>query len=482
MRNQQINWHEGLFLRPHHFQSADRYWHELIGLSSRLDQGYNYGLFRFELNEQALDSQILEVVRCEARSKFGTIFSFDNSYIDRVDLNEKLENDSKFVEFLRDRGGIRVFLGVPHLKLTRPNVMDGSQANGHRRFQVEANQFEDEATGGNPEDVSCRALNMKLLFESDDLEGFEAIPLFRLVRSRDLDGKLGRDREYFPPCLSTKSYPDLQRDIMEAAYDLLKSRGEILRRQVVDNGWNFATQVAGAVDRLMLLRTINAALGTLNCYSFADGIHPLDAYAALCELIGRLSIFGNDKSMGDLPRYDHEDLHTIFRWALDRIRGLVDIGDEGYFQRFFKGSGRARLRVNIESEWFSSKWQLILGIHSIDLSSRECLSMLDRTISWKLAQPSFVDYCYEKQARGLKLRSLKNAPAVLPRTSGWTFFSIAADDLWDEVQAEGAIGLRINSDQVQNLAELEGQQTIALDNKGTPARVEFAIFAVRENE
>ena len=183
-----------------------------------------------------------------------------------------------------------------------------------------------------------------------------------------------------------------------------------------------------------------------------------------------------------MPRYNHEDLHTIFRWALDRIRSLVEIGDEGYFQRFFKGNGRARLRVNLESEWFSSKWQLVLGIHSLDVSSRDCLAMLDRTISWKLAQPSFVDYCYEKQARGLKLRSLKNAPPVLPRSSGWSFFSIAEDDLWDEVKTEGAIGLRINSDQVKNRDELENQQTIVLDDKKTPIRVEFAVFAVRENK
>ncbi len=480
MRNQQINWSEGLFLRPHHFQSADRYWHELVGLSSKLDRGFNYGLYRFELNEDALDNQVLEVVRCQARTKFGTIFSFANSLVDRVDLNEKLESDTKFVEFLRDKGGIKVYLGVPQLKLSRPNVDHGT-GDANRRYQAVGNDFEDEVTGGNPQGVETRIINLRLLFESDDLDGYEAVPLFRLVRSRDLDGKLKLDSEYYPPLVSTHSFSCLQRDILESAYDLLKSRGEILRRQVVDNGWNFATQVAGAVERIMMLRTINESLGTLNCYAFSEGVHPFDAYTSLCEIIGRLSIFGAEKSNGEMPRYDHEDLHTIFRWAIDRIRVLVEIGDEGYFQRFFKGSGRARLRVNVESEWFSPKWQLILGIHSMDISARDCLAMLDRTISWKLAQPSFVDYCYEKQARGLKLRSVKNAPPVLPRAAGWSFFSIAEDDLWDEVKSEGSIGLRINSDQVKNLADLEGKQTITLDNKGTPVRIELAVFAVRES-
>ena len=332
----------------------------------------------------------------------------------------------------------------------------------------------------NPQQVETRSLNIKFLFESDDLDGYEAIPVFRLVRSRDVSASLEKDTNYFPPCLTVKSVPELQRNIMESAYDLLKSRGEILRRQIISEGISFASQYAGAVDRLMLLRTINESLGLLNCYSFGDGVHPFQAYAELCQLIGRLSIFGSEKANGEMPQYRHDDLYPIFSWALARIRSLVDIGDQGFVQRFFKGVGRAKLRVEIEPDWFSREWQLVLGIHSMDLKSSECLSLLDRSIAWKLAQPSFVDYCYEKQARGLKLRTLRNLPNVLPKTPGWSFFSITADDLWDEVKTEGAIGLRLNSDQIENLGELENHQTIHLDAVGQRFRVEFAIFAIRE--
>ena len=74
MRNQQVNWLEGLFLRPQHFQSAERYWHEIIALSSRFDRGYNYGIHRLEVNTEALENQVIEVVRCEARTQLGSIF------------------------------------------------------------------------------------------------------------------------------------------------------------------------------------------------------------------------------------------------------------------------------------------------------------------------------------------------------------------------------------------------------------------------
>ena len=44
MHNSPVNWYEGLFLRPHHFQAAERYWAEKIQTSEQWDHPYGYGL------------------------------------------------------------------------------------------------------------------------------------------------------------------------------------------------------------------------------------------------------------------------------------------------------------------------------------------------------------------------------------------------------------------------------------------------------
>ena len=54
MRNRPVHWHEGMFLRPQHFQAADRHWEELIAISSQWDNAYNYGLRSIELSPEAL--------------------------------------------------------------------------------------------------------------------------------------------------------------------------------------------------------------------------------------------------------------------------------------------------------------------------------------------------------------------------------------------------------------------------------------------
>ncbi len=477
MQYHQLNWAEGLFLRPHHFQSADRYWHELNGLSSAMDSGFNYGVFNLEINETALDNQIVEVVRCQARSKQGTIVSFDAAAINRVDLGQKSETDSRFDEHIRSKNGIKVFLGVPQLKLSQRNVAN-TAGDDQARYLASEKQYEDEESGGNAQAIQVKDLNVQILFESDDLGGYELIPICRLVRSKDVNANLVRDPTYFPPCLATKSVGFLQRNIMEAAYDLLKSRSDTLQKQIVDGGISFSTQTAGAVDRLVMLQSINESLGTLNCFSFADGVHPFQAYTSLCQIIGRLSIFGPDKNNGDMPFYDHENLYEIFDWALRRIKALVDIGDVGYYQRYFKGSGGPRLRVNLEPEWFSRDWQIILGIYSADLSARDCIAQLQSSITWKLAAPERVDRDFEKNLPAIQLGSVKSQPSQLPTSNSWLFFSIKSGEPLDAVKRSCALSFRFSAEQVENLDELDNRQTLVL-NGNQPFSIELAIFAVK---
>ena len=116
-----------------------------------------------ELNEDALDNQVLDIVRFRGRSKQGTIISFDASTIDKVNLNQKSEADPRFDEFIRDQGGVKAYLAIPHLKMSRKNVaLNGSDPQA--RFVASVRQFEDESTGGNPQDIETKDLNVQILF------------------------------------------------------------------------------------------------------------------------------------------------------------------------------------------------------------------------------------------------------------------------------------------------------------------------------
>ena len=54
MRNLPVHWSEGMFLRPQHFQAADRHWSELIATSDRWSNPYSYGVWHVEISREAL--------------------------------------------------------------------------------------------------------------------------------------------------------------------------------------------------------------------------------------------------------------------------------------------------------------------------------------------------------------------------------------------------------------------------------------------
>ena len=73
MHNLPVHWSEGLFLRPHHFQAADRYWTEALQTSEQWDHQYNYGIRRLELSREAIANYQFQVNACHARMKDGTL-------------------------------------------------------------------------------------------------------------------------------------------------------------------------------------------------------------------------------------------------------------------------------------------------------------------------------------------------------------------------------------------------------------------------
>ena len=110
MHNAPVHWYEGLFLRPHHFQAADRFWAETLRSSEQWDHPYNYGLLAIDFSREALGNQQFEVRLLKARMRDGTLVALEHGQEpDRVGLSEAF--DKKEV--------LTVYLGIPKLKLGR---------------------------------------------------------------------------------------------------------------------------------------------------------------------------------------------------------------------------------------------------------------------------------------------------------------------------------------------------------------------------
>ena len=470
MHNLPVHWSEGLFLRPHHFQAADRHWTELLQVGQQWDHQYHYGIRRLEFSDEAIANYQLQVNACHARMRDGTLISIDpGEELDRLDLKEAFAKESV----------VRVFLAAPKLKMGSANV--GPDADpGKSRYAATTQVLQDESLGGNDQEVQLRGLNVRLLLSTQDLAGYEVLPIAQIQRAGEREAVPRVDADYFPPMLACDAWPPLGRDIVRAIYDLIGKKIEVLSEQVTNRSITLVSQEPGDLDRLLMLSELNVAYCTLGVMAFALGVHPLAAYTELCRIVGRLSIFAPERRPPEVPPYDHDDLARIFRWVKERIELLLGaIRDYEYEQRFFVGEGKG-MRVTLESKWFNAEWQWFVGVARGSLSEKECLGLLSPgALDWKLGSARQVDALFEYGAEGLHMTPLAQSPRALPPGREWIYYEVSRGNAaWKDVLETQTLAMRLKDTLILNRQELQGQRKLVVSVGGKQAALQFALFAV----
>jgi type VI secretion system protein ImpJ len=487
MRNLPVHWSEGMFLRPHHFQAADRYWNEVLTISEHWDHEYNYGLRQIDFSVDAIKNFQFQLNSCQARMKDGTLISLEQgqSGVDRLDLKGAMEELAGGRRALDLKEGfastpvLRVYLAAPKLKLGAVNVARDGQAST-QRYQAQVLPLQDESSGGNDQDIEFRSLSVRLLLSTQDLAGYEVLPIADIQRASEQDATPRLSLNYIPPLLAVDAWPPLALDIVRAIYDRVGHTIERLSEQVVSHGISLVSQEPGDLDRLMMLSQLNEAYAVLGVMAFASGVHPLVAYTELCRLVGKLSIFGPTRRVPEVPRYDHDDLARIFYWVKQQIELLLaQIPEWEYDQVFFEGT-RTGMQARLQPKWLNADWKWYVGVTHENVSEKECTALLS-SIDWKLGSANRVEALFKYRAEGLKLVPLGRPPRPLPMYGNWLYFEVTQQgDAWKDVRLEQTLAMRFKDEIVLNRDTLEGQRSLVLNDKekGRKATLQFALFAV----
>src|SRR5262249_43822056 len=136
-----------------------------------------------------------------------------------------------------------------------------------------------------------RLLNLKLLLSGDDQTGYEVLPLARVEKSPRAEAAPQVDVTYIPPVLACDAWPPLGDGILQAIYDRVGKKIEVLAAQVTSRGITFDSHGPGDPMLFAQLRELNEAYAVLGVLGFAQGVHPLTAYVELCRLVGQLAVF-----------------------------------------------------------------------------------------------------------------------------------------------------------------------------------------------
>jgi type VI secretion system protein ImpJ len=469
MASHAVHWSEGMFLRPHHLQAAQRHLAEAVQTGLKWDLHYNWGLRAAEIDLDALANHRFVVRSLRARLRDGTAVRVpEDGPLPALDLRPALQRNTS----------LTVYLGIPTVRLGRPNVAGAGEAG---RYALATQEIEDENSGLNPQPVQVRLLNLRLLLSTDDPTGFEVLELARVEKSSEADTRPQLAPGYVPPLLACDAWPALQAGLLQSLYDRLGQKIELLAGQVESRG--IAVESQSPQDALIVsqLRILNEAYAVLGVLTFAQGVHPLAVYVELCRLAGQLAIFGEPFRPPALAPYDHDDLGGCFYGLRRYLDGLLDrIVEPEYKVVPFEGQG-LRMQVALEPAWLEAAWELYVGVKS-SLTTEECINLLTRPgqLDMKIGSATTVDRIFQRGQAGLNFVHSAQPPRALPRIPGQIYLQInpeAQQEEWRNVRRSLTLALRLNENRIEGT--IEGKRALTVRVGAQTTTLQFALYVVR---
>lgn len=442
-RGRPIYWHEGVFLRPQHFQQQDEFHDAKSYAFATASRPWFWGVGELRIAGAALKNQVFELEACEIVFPDGTWLQFPGNAV----------VPARSFEGLWDESGkpLSVWLGLKKLAPEGINVYLPGDVGAAGRAKPERAETRFVVSDGDTatKDLYAREGREPILYLEYSLRlffGAEAAAatdhyVIKLAEVQRQGGDIQRVENYVPALLHLGASAVLTRWLRDLN-EQLKSRGHELAQ--FKHGKGIDAPDLGSRDLLYLLGllTLNRWIPLMQHYLTEPRVTPWTCYGMLRQIVGELSTFSGrydvfgGASSGDaedgLPEYDHAALGECFAQAVRRISGLLEeltagpdlvvplLFDGTYYYadvvpRAFQGNNRYYLCVR-SGRPATETSQLLQNLAKF--SSREYLPLL-----------------IARSLPGTPVESLAALPAELPRRAASVYFGVDPHGpAWDAIR------------------------------------------------
>ena len=196
----EIHWHEGLFIQPHHFQILQRNIINGFVSERKADTPFPYGLLGAEIDLDRLENEeIIAFNELKVIMPSGLYVEIGkNAYIPPLSLKQYFASGKK---------QIVLKLALPLVSLDNANVISENELENEkvsRIFRLKSDRFNDENSGSNPKNILIRKLNARIFVDNEQISDYELIPILRINKSTGKLKEITVDKNFAPPCFNIK--------------------------------------------------------------------------------------------------------------------------------------------------------------------------------------------------------------------------------------------------------------------------------------
>lgn len=407
----QVLWGEGLFLRPQHFQQQALFIESCLTKNLQQVHSHPWGVRCARLDPDALRGGTIRLQELEL------------AFRDGMHVTAPAEAPLPLSRNLADIAGIDtqtcIYACLPMLNTFGGNCSATEEGNARpTRYLIGHSAITDLYTEALSADVTTLLPNIRLMLAEENRDGHECVAIARIAKNAG--GIWEEDTTFIPPLLEVAASAKLQM-IIRRLLDIMLVKSKALADTHRERVKSIVEYGTSDIASFWLLHTVNRTFPLLKHYAELP-THPESLYALLAQLGGELMTFSSERTLGDIPAYNHECLTQVFSNLDELIRELLEtVVSNRYAQIPLSSSKPSFFIGRLDSERLIENVDYYLSISS-DLPTTEVLEMAP--LKLKIGSPDDVEKILNSALGGVKLAHAAQTPSALPVRVGNHYFSL----------------------------------------------------------
>jgi type VI secretion system protein ImpJ len=424
-----VAWREGQFLRPQHFQQADRAFEARLRARADALRPYPWGLTVIEIDEDMATLGKFTVKRMKGVMPDGTAFSCPDDVPPPPPLD--LPEDT--------RDAI-VYLTLPAAQPGAQEFREADVAGDDVRFLVEegdvSDNFSDER---NSEAIELGRPNLRFGVTRDQTYGrvLCGIAQVREIQSK----KVMYDDRFIPPVQDIAASRTLKNGLVDILGRCEQRADELALRAVeaTDGG-------AETFASFLLLQALNKWVPVLRHIDALPVVHPERLYQDLASLAGEIAtLVKPERQAGALPPYNHEDLRGTFEPLFALLQSMLSaVFDRSAVQLPLEAAGPGAWVSTIADRNLYQHGYFYLAVKAA-ASADEIRSVFPDVA--KLGAVEKMREIVDSALPGVPLRHTPTPPPQLRVLPGFVYFELDRGvQGWRDFATATALGLHVAGD------------------------------------
>ena len=432
-----VAWREGQFLRPQHFQQADRSFDSRLKARADLLRPYPWGLSEIVIDEDMATLGKFTVIRARGVMPDGTAFAIPDELPPPPPL-----------DMPEDTRDAIVYLTLPAGQVGAQEFKEAEEAGAETRFIVSEHEvsdnFSDERSA---EPIELARPNLMFGVTRDQTYGRV---LCGLAMVRELQAKkVMFDDRYIPPAQDIAACRPLKHGLVDILGRCEQRADELALRAVeaTDGG-------AETFASFLLLQALNRWIPVLSHLDSLPVVHPERLFETLYSLAGEIAtLIKPERKAPPIPPYSHEDLRGCFEPLFDLLQSMLSaVFDRSAVQLPLEQAGPGAWVSTIVDRNLYQHGYFYLAVRAA-ASGDEVRQMFPAVA--KLGAVEKMRQIVDSALPGVPLRHTPTPPPQLRVLPGYIYFELdrGVPD-WRDFSSATALGLHVAGDWPQLKMEL----------------------------